>query len=268
MPEVSDALLSAVVRFSQDSIIITTPDHDLPGPVIIYVNPGFTRMTGYAPHEVIGKTPRILQGPRTDRAVLDRIRKALENGDVFFGQAINYRKDGTEFWNEWHIEPIKDAEGHITHYIAIQRDITARKKAEEAVVQKNIALREILEQIEIEKKGIKEDVILNVEEVILPALKKLRRKGTALDRKYLDALEESLKTLTSSFGRNVSQKRFRLSPREIEIANLIRNGMSSKDICRMLNISFKTVETHRNKIRKKLDILNKDINLTTYLQTL
>ena len=75
-----------------------------------------------------------------------------------------------------------------------------------------------------------------------------------------------LKDLTLSFGASVSQKRFKLSPREIEIANLIKNGIGSKEIAAMLNVSFKTVETHRNKIRKKLDILNKDINLTTYLQ--
>ena len=103
---------------------------------------------------------------------------------------------------------------------------------------------------------------------MLPALKKLRRKGSPLDKKYIDILEKSLKSLTSSFGRNVSEKKFKLSPREVEVANLIKSGISGKEISAMLNISFKTVETHRNKIRKKLDILNKDINLTTYLQTL
>lgn len=267
-PPVNDQLLAAVVRFSEDSIIITTPDYNLPGPYIVYVNPGFTKMTGYTSEEVIGKTPRILQGPHTNPSVLKQIRAALEKGEVFFGQAINYRKDGSEFWNEWHIEPIKDASGVITHYIAIQRDITARKHAEEMIEQKNAALREILEQIQIEKKNIKEDVLLNVEEVLIPALKKLRRKGSSLDQKHIDVLEKSLTHLTSSFGRSVSEKKFKLSPREVEIANLIKNGLGSKEICSMLNISFKTVETHRNKIRKKLGILNKEINLTTYLQTL
>lgn len=266
--QITDQLLASVVRFSEDSIIITTKDLDAPGPYIIYVNPGFTRMTGYSSEDVIGKSPRILQGPKTDPSTLRRIRLSLDTGTVFFGQAINYRKDGSEFWNEWHIEPIKDHLGVVECYIAIQRDITKRKEAEQAIENKNVALKEIIEQIEIEKKGIKEDVMLNVEEVLLPALKKLRRKGTALDRKYIEVLEQNIKSLTSSFGRHVSQKRHRLSPREVEIANLIKSGVSSKEICVMLNISFKTVETHRNKIRKKLDILNKDINLTTYLQTL
>ncbi len=266
--KITDQLLSSVVRFSQDSIIITTKDLDAPGPYIIYVNPGFSRMTGYAPEEVIGKSPRILQGAKTDPATLRCIRSSLSAGEVFFGQAINYRKDGSEFWNEWHIEPIKDAVGNVECYMAIQRDITKRKEAEQEIENKNIALKEIIAQVEIEKKGVKEDVLLNVEEIILPALKKLRRKGTLLDKKYIDVLEGNIKNLTASFGRLVSQKKYKLSPREVEIANLIKSGVSSKEICSLLSISFKTVETHRNKIRKKLDILNKDINLTTYLQAL
>ncbi len=265
--DISDALLASVVFFAEDSIIITSKELDPPDPAIIYVNPGFTKMTGYASQEVIGKTPRILQGAKTDRNVIARLRSTLEKGEVFFGQAINYRKDGSEFWNEWHIEPIRNEAGAITHYVAIQRDITERKKNELAIVQKNAALKEILEHIEIEKRNIAHNVQLNVEEVLLPVLKKMRRKGTALDKVYLGVLEKNLKDLTLSFGASVSQKRFKLSPREIEIANLIKNGIGSKEIAAMLNVSFKTVETHRNKIRKKLDILNKNINLTTYLQT-
>ena len=265
---IDEHLLASVVHFFFVFILVTDNQLDSPGPFIVYVNPGFTQMTGYAAEEVIGKSPRFLQGPRTDRMVLDRLRKCLEKGEIFFGQAINYRKDGTEFWNEWHIEPIRDRQGRITHYVAIQHDVTARKTAEQAIEQKNAALREILEQIEIEKKKIKDDVHLNVEEVLLPALKKLRRKGTRLDKKYIDALEQNLKDLTSSFGTSVSEKQLKLSPREVEVANLIKNGLSSKEICQMLNISFKTIETHRNKIRKKLGIINKEVNLTTYLQSL
>ncbi|MBZ0304826.1 MAG: PAS domain S-box protein [Anaerolineae bacterium] len=266
--QANEKLLASVVHFTQDSIIVTTKELDPPGPEIVYVNPGFTRMTGYTPEEVLGKTPRILQGPNTDRAVTARLRAKLERGEVFYGQAINYRKDGSEFWNEWHIEPILDESGHLTHYIAIQHDISERKKAEQDIAQKNAALKEILTQIEMEKSSIKEGVTLNVEEVIMPALKKMRRKGTRLDKQYIDIIEKNLADLTSTFGIKVSEKQLKLSPREVEIANLIKNGVSSKEIVGLLNISFKTVETHRNKIRKKLGIINKEINLTTYLQSL
>ncbi len=265
---VEDKLLAAVVHFSEDSIIITDTELDRSGPHIVYVNPGFTKMTGYSAEEVLGKTPRILQGPKTDRTVLERLKATIKSGKVFYGQAINYRKDGSEFWNEWHIEPIKDDQGNITHYIAIQHDISERKRSEQAIEQKNAALAEILVQIEFEKFKIKEGVAMNVEQILLPALKKIRRKGTALDKKYIDVLEKNLKDMTSSFGIKVSDKQIKLSPREVEIANLIKTGISSKEIVDMLHISFKTIETHRNRIRKKLGITGKDVNLTTYLKTL
>lgn len=261
-----EKMLASVVHFTRDSIIITTKDLEPPGPFIVYVNPGFTKMTGFEPAEVIGKSPRLLQGPKTDRLVTKHLRETLQIGEVFFGQVINYRKDGTEFWNEWHIEPIHDMDGQVTHYVAIQRDITERKKTEASIEQKNVALREVLEQVTIEKKIIMQNVMLNVEEVLMPALKKLRRKGTALDKSYLNVLEKNLQGLTSSFGASVSQEKYKLSPREIEIANLIKSGISSKEISAMLNLSFKTVETHRNKIRKKLGLLNKGVNLITYLK--
>lgn len=266
--KVEDKLLASVVHFSEDSIIITNTELDLPGPLIVYVNPGFTKMTGYLPGEVLGKSPRILQGPKTDRSVLNLLKETLKAGKVFFGQAINYRKDGSEFWNEWHVEPIRDDSGKVTHYIAIQHDISERKRAEQAIEQKNAALSEILQQIEFEKARIKEGVVMNVEQVLLPALKKIRRKGTPLDKKYIDVLEQSLNDMTSNFGIKVSDKKIMLSPREVEIANLIKNGISSKEMVDMLNISAKTIETHRNRIRKKLGITRKDVNLTTYLKTL
>ncbi len=123
-------LFRSAVEQSGESIMITDAELDLPGPRIIFVNPAFTRMTGYGSQEVIGKTPRILQGPRTDRHVLQRLRHCLDSGDEFDGEAINYRKDGSEYYQEWQIAPIRDGNGSVTHFIATQRDITQRKDAE------------------------------------------------------------------------------------------------------------------------------------------
>jgi len=126
-------LLSSAVEQSKESIIITDREINLPGPKIIFVNPAFTQMTGYTAGEVRGKTPRILQGPRTDKAVLRRLRQSLEEGKVFEGEAINYRKGGEEFNLEWQVAPIRGSDGVITNFVAIQRDITERKRAEEAL---------------------------------------------------------------------------------------------------------------------------------------
>jgi len=123
-------LLAAAVQHANETILITTGNLQPPGPEIVFVNPAFTRMTGYAAEEVLGQSPRILQGPHTNRATLDAVRETLSRGQYFDGDAVNYRKDGTEYVVEWHIAPIKHESGETTHYVAIQRDITDRKRKE------------------------------------------------------------------------------------------------------------------------------------------
>jgi PAS domain S-box-containing protein len=129
--EESLRLLSSAVMQAKDSILITDAQLDLPGPKIIYVNPAFTTMTGYTEADVIGKTPRILQGPRTDKNVLRRLREALDKNQAFEDETIQYRKDGSEYVQEWQVVPLKNAAGKITHYLGIQRDTTERKLAED-----------------------------------------------------------------------------------------------------------------------------------------
>lgn len=124
-------LLLSAVQQSRDSIVITNAHLDSPGPEIVYVNPAFTEMTGYAAEEVLGKNPRMLQGKHTERAVLDALRGNISQGKPFHGEAINYHKDGSEFYVEWNITPIRSAQQKITHYVAIQRNITDRKVLEE-----------------------------------------------------------------------------------------------------------------------------------------
>ncbi|WP_210306511.1 HWE histidine kinase domain-containing protein [Methylorubrum rhodinum] len=124
-------LLRAAVEASGEAIMITSADLDEPGPRIEYVNTAFTHMTGYEAHEVVGRTPRLLQGPGTDRAVLDRMREALAAGEAFQAEAVNYRKDGSTYTVEWLITPVKDADAHITHWVSAQRDITSRRAGED-----------------------------------------------------------------------------------------------------------------------------------------
>ncbi|HKK44406.1 MAG TPA: PAS domain S-box protein [Balneolaceae bacterium] len=131
-------LLESAIRSDYDSILITELNLNKPGPRIVYVNDGFCKMTGYSKEEVIGKTPRILQGPKTDRKVLDKLKKRLSEGQSFFGQAVNYRKDGSEFINQWDIHPLTDSEGEITHWVSYQHDITKRKRAEEQLLDTKV----------------------------------------------------------------------------------------------------------------------------------
>ncbi|MGK7953623.1 MAG: PAS domain S-box protein [Xenococcaceae cyanobacterium] len=139
-------LLQSVVVNTNDAILITEaePIND-PGPRILYVNQAFTRMTGYTLEEVLGKTPRILQGAKSSRAKLDKVRAALSRWKPITVELINYRKDGSEFWVEFSVVPVADQTGRYTHWISVQRDITQRKRTEEALRRSEERFRRVVE---------------------------------------------------------------------------------------------------------------------------
>jgi len=129
-------LLESVVINANDVVLVAEAEPlDLAsgGPKVIYVNPAFTRMTGYDADEIVGRTPRILQSPKTDRAELDRLRAALKAWQPVEVELLNVRKDGVEFWVQINITPVTNAAGWYTHWVAIQRDITDRKQREFAL---------------------------------------------------------------------------------------------------------------------------------------
>lgn len=124
-------LIQAVVEHAHDGVIITEAEpFDAPGPRIVYVNPSQARISGYTPEELIGQTPRIFQGPETDPATKAEIRAALERWEPVQVEIQNHRKNGTIFWTELSIVPLADEDGWFTHWISVQRDITARKAHE------------------------------------------------------------------------------------------------------------------------------------------
>ncbi|MGO8920266.1 MAG: PAS domain S-box protein [Stellaceae bacterium] len=130
------ALLQSAVRHARDSVLITEVEPlSGDGPRIVYVNDAFTAMTGYAAAEAIGRTPRLLQGPKTDPASLERLRTGLQHRQSLRVELLYYRKDGAEFWVEVDIAPIADIKGRLTHFIAIQRETTARHRDEEELIR-------------------------------------------------------------------------------------------------------------------------------------
>jgi len=168
-----------------------------------------------------------------------------------------------------------------THMLGTARDITERKRVEESLreserklseqnillQEKNIALREILRQIEEERKEIQDKVLSNVEKLLLPILGKIKNRGSQIEEAYINLLEDNLKNITSSFVNKIERATYKLTPREIEICNMVQSGLTSKEIASLLNLSYRTIEAHRNNIRKKLGISNKKINMATALRS-
>ncbi|WP_333041479.1 PAS domain S-box protein [Microcoleus sp. Pol17C6] len=120
----------------------TDPEHP-----IIYCNPAFESMTGYRRQEIIGKNCRFLHGSDTDPAAVEIIRQALQTESECKVILKNYRKDGTAFWNCFSISPVRDRMGKLTHFIGVQRDITQRKQAEEALHNSEAQSREQAAQL-------------------------------------------------------------------------------------------------------------------------
>lgn len=128
-------LLETAISRLNDIVLITDAGPiDASGPRIVFVNDAFERRTGYSREEVLGRSPRLLQGPNTQRAELDRIGAALRSWQPARGELINYTKDGKEFWIELDIVPIADGKGQFTHWVSVERDVTHRKLAEQALI--------------------------------------------------------------------------------------------------------------------------------------
>ena len=117
----SSPLFNALAQIAFSSVMVTRATDANGASEIIYVNDRFTDLTGYSAEEVMGKTPGMMQGSKTDREVLDRLAREVAEGRIFHGRTINYRKDGSEFEIEWKVERVIDIDD-VTYYIAVQRE--------------------------------------------------------------------------------------------------------------------------------------------------
>ncbi len=131
--EVRLQLLESAVVNANDAIVIMDAGHsDISDPAIIYVNEAFTQMTGYRPEEIIGQTPSCLRGPDSDGAQVAKIRRAFSRREPLRLELINYRKDGSTYWVELNSVPVADELGKVTHWVSVQRNISDRKRMEQA----------------------------------------------------------------------------------------------------------------------------------------
>jgi DNA-binding NarL/FixJ family response regulator len=131
----------------------------------------------------------------------------------------------------------------------------------------NITLREVLSKVQTEKKEIGHSINTNCDKIILPIIHELETNANLKQKKYISLLKSNINDIISPFINQLSRDFMRLSPSEIQICNMIKNGLSTKEIANLRGLSDSTVHRHRENIRKKLNLINKNINLTTFLNT-
>ncbi|MCI5048808.1 MAG: ATP-binding protein [Rickettsiales bacterium] len=189
-------LFEQVVVNANDGIIITKAEDLLQdGPTITYVNNAFEAITGYERNEVIGQTPRILQGEETDRTVLDKLKEAIKSGAPFKGELINYNKNGEKYWLDISIVPIQDQQGNITHFAAIERDITERKQFEQQ-------LWDAKEQAESANYA-KSDFLANMSHELRTPMNGILGMTSLLEDSDLSAEQEELLRTIKTSGENL-----------------------------------------------------------------
>ena len=254
----------------------------LPDCTLTFVHQAYCRAYGKEREELVGRSllPYLTAGDQKE--ILEYIKNVDPEHPVATSIQIIEKSNGEKHWQQWFRRAIYNDKGKLVEIQSVGREITELKRTEEALraseatlleqkaalEQKNVALREILMQIELEKQQVKDDVIANVEAVLLPVLEKLRMSSLNNDTKFIDLIERGLKGLTSSFGRKITQNSLKLTRREIDICNMIKNGFSSKEMAEFLYISLYTVGRHRYNIRKKMNIINKKTNLSVFIESL
>ncbi|RKR81676.1 PAS domain S-box-containing protein [Mucilaginibacter gracilis] len=137
-------LMELIITNATDAVLIVIPNLDVDRtPEIIYANEAFSKMTGYSKNELFGMDVRTFYGAESDMEEAAKLMETLRKGDIYKGEHLNYKKDGTLFWNDKTISPIKDDEGKIIYFISIERDVTARRNYIHAIENQNKKLKKI-----------------------------------------------------------------------------------------------------------------------------
>ena len=219
--KVSDLALKAVSQ----GVIITNSDR-----LILSANPAFSFLTGYHKTEILGRDCSFLQGPLTDQITIQEIRDSLQHGADFFGEILNYRKDGTTFWNELTISHIYNEQGHLTHFIGVMRDISDRKQSEQAVAG-------AIEAAESASRAKSEFLANMSHEIRTPMNGVIGMTELALDtdltteqRDYLDAVKTSADTLLTVINdildfSKIEAGKLDLDPIQVDLREIIGNTL-------------------------------------------
>ena len=238
-----------------------------------FINPAGEALTGYSAAELLGKNWQdYFYSGKTNRSTREMLKKFQEH-DVRGYEVRLKTKEGTLRDISWSsVKQFCEKDGFFETLI-LGNDVTGLKKAVQELEKKkreieeaNIALKVMLDQHTRTRESIEEQISVKVKELINPYLDQLRHSAVSEKQtETVNIIAAHIDSITRSFSPRAREILLSLSPRETLIADLVRQGKTSKDISEILNISFRTVETYRNNLRKKLGINKKKISLRTYL---
>jgi len=251
--------------------------------VTTYANDMLCRMWGRSREEIIGqKVDQFLDG-ENKKILLNQLEKRRKGGTDPY-EIVWIKKDGSNLHTIMTPTPYFDADGRFKGSFAGITDISKQKKEKDFLEQRvkertielenktqsleevNTALRVLLKKREEDKTLLEERMLLNVRELVIPYVERMRE--SELDDRQkgcLDIMESTLHDIVSPFLHRLSLQFLNLTPSEIQVANMVKFGKSTKEIAGILNLSEKTVEFYRKSMRKKIGITNQSVNLRTFL---
>lgn len=283
-----DMRIAAIAFETQEGMVVTDKHC-----TIIRINKAFTCLTGYSAEEAVGKSVSILKSGRHDVAFFQNLWKAIGRDNYWQGEIWDKRKDGDIFPALMTITAVTDGKGSTTHYVGSFLDITLQKRAENVLFEErkrlerqventanelnlvkseseetNTALKVMIKMRRTETFDTKNLLTIEFKQEVLPFLLKLRVGNNDTKQiRLIDALEANLQRLISSYGgtTGITSAYKSLTPKEIQVATMVREGFSTKVIASTLSLSPETVSIHRKNIRKKLGLESKAENLRSYL---
>ena len=258
-----------------------------------YANDRLCDMWGYSRDEIIGRSVADFLD-KENRKILNEQLAKRRKGENDPYEIVWARKDGTKIHTIMTPTPYFDASGNFKGSFAVITDISKHKKERELLEQAHIelehrvtertieleiktksleevntALRVLLKKREEDKEKLEERMLQNVRELIIPYIERLRKSRlNNRQRAFTDIMESTLNDIVSPFLHRISSRYLNLTPSEIQVANLVKNGNTTKEIAEILGLSSRTIATYRRSIRKKIGITNKSVNLRTKLASI
>ena len=246
---------------------------------IIYVNKRLEHISGFSKEELLGQDVQAFLSPETSKMIGRRLKGQDKDLRQSFEMTWKH-KSGEKNYSIISPQVLPGAGGLHGGSFAIITDITAKKKAEKALrksekelksknaqlEEMNTALRTLVKMRENDKSEIENRISTNLHQLVKPLIEKLQTSGLSNRQKiYTELLSANLQEITSPFNHQVSSRFRVLTPVEMEVANLVKHGRTTKEIASVMNISIRTVDMHRLNIRRKLGLHKKGTNLRSFL---